>query len=571
MPFPTNVWGSSGFPFTGNGFPVKRNKIADAIILALFSNNEQGAYYDPYDLTDEKLAWRRNLLLWSEDFGNAAWEGTVSRVNVLSNFGIAPDGTQTSDLIQSVEGSIPFIRQTLPTTYNGVSISFYVKKGSSDVVICLLNNPSGENSRFTFNFISESFVINTGDITSLEYEKLQNGWYRISGFTTSTTDRVLFYPIYATASSAVQSLELWGAQLEIGSVPTPYQRITNFNSDFMEAFPNHTLFQDSLGTIPVTGHMQPVGLVLDKRFGGVRGENLWESGNIVFDGTQSQFTELPSTAPNDLLSSEVFYEGIYLITITNGSCRIRLGDTASANVDQSGVYRLIARGGTLKRSSIQAMSENTVATISNIQIRPILGNHVHQPVSSARPLWQNNGGLKSFWFDGLDDHLVSVNELPPLVSVAAGFTLFAALDAITPFKASQFQAEAGYRIWSTRTISGSDHNYRSLLHNGNFFSDSDPIPFATKHVLTMSTNPVNFREMLLNTKGSQNSSGSHLSNIAVDGLPNWVNTRLVIGFRSSTDHFQGHLYGLIIRSTLTPETQAEPIRQLLATRSGVDL
>ena len=45
MPFPTNVWGSSGFPFTGNGFPVKRNKIADAIILALFSNNERGGYY----------------------------------------------------------------------------------------------------------------------------------------------------------------------------------------------------------------------------------------------------------------------------------------------------------------------------------------------------------------------------------------------------------------------------------------------------------------------------------------------------------------------------------------------
>ena len=53
VPFPINVWGSSGFPFSKNGFPLKRgNSIpveTDPILAYFQSTGADGAYYTPWD------------------------------------------------------------------------------------------------------------------------------------------------------------------------------------------------------------------------------------------------------------------------------------------------------------------------------------------------------------------------------------------------------------------------------------------------------------------------------------------------------------------------------------------
>ena len=73
----------------------RRRRRGGAFSLArLFANGEAGAWYDPSDLTAEKVAWRRNLLTWSEDFTNAAWGKT--NATITANAGTSWDGTATA-------------------------------------------------------------------------------------------------------------------------------------------------------------------------------------------------------------------------------------------------------------------------------------------------------------------------------------------------------------------------------------------------------------------------------------------------------------------------------------------
>ena len=74
------------------------------LMKKLFSNGEQGFFYDPNDLTEEKINWRKNLILYSEEFFSNVWG--LSNSSLTVNSITAPDGTMTADpisLIVSVE------------------------------------------------------------------------------------------------------------------------------------------------------------------------------------------------------------------------------------------------------------------------------------------------------------------------------------------------------------------------------------------------------------------------------------------------------------------------------------
>ena len=77
---------------------------SETVMKKLFSNNEQGFAYDPNDLTEEKINWRKNLILYSEEFSSNVWG--LSNSSLTVNSITAPDGTMTADpisLIVSVE------------------------------------------------------------------------------------------------------------------------------------------------------------------------------------------------------------------------------------------------------------------------------------------------------------------------------------------------------------------------------------------------------------------------------------------------------------------------------------
>ena len=195
------------------------------------------------------------------------------------------------------------------------------------------------------------------------------------------------------------------------------------SAQFMAQFPNHTLFQDSLGTIPVTGNMQPVGRVLDKRFGGVRGENLRSDLFLIDLGETPSFTPNLNTATGEFNIKRVDVSNQNIIRTTSPSLSIPLefiveiiNTGGEINIRTSGgSNRPIALSVGLNRCviypvgtlgiDIQMLSNNTEATGIIHSIRPILGNHGSQPNSAFRMLWQNNNGIKTFYRDGLDDAL----------------------------------------------------------------------------------------------------------------------------------------------------------------------
>ena len=210
--------------------------------LALYAAGEAGIWADPSDLTPEKISWRRNLLTWSEQFDNSAWE--KQGVTVTANNATAPDGSQTADLITGT-GSPFRVRRFDFSTRIGVSyvISIYVKPGTSTTfALDFINTANGP----VFTFATNTWSTISGWTTG--YEVDANGWYRLWGARVATSDTG--GPGYVL--SGTTTAWIWGAQFEIGTVPSSYQRITDFTSDFLAAFPTHALYQDSAGTTPVT-------------------------------------------------------------------------------------------------------------------------------------------------------------------------------------------------------------------------------------------------------------------------------------------------------------------------------
>ena len=385
--------------------------LSDAIILALFSNNEQGAYYDPYDLTDEKLAW-------------------------VANFG----SDLTDKFSYDITGGSP------SGSYNGATGHFTIQRinGFNEQSFIRIQSPSisiGKQYKIKVEIVSTtgSLHIRTNGFQSVTYS-LNMGMNELT-ITPSIEPNftICMLSDNSTATGVIHSIR---------EIPS--------SADFMEAFPNHTLFQDSLGTIPVTGHMQPIGRVLDK------------SGN---------------------------------------------------------------------------------------------GNHAHQPNSAFRPLWQNNGGLKSFWFDGADDHLLS--------TLVAGNS-----NAMTYWVNYRAESQTGYLIHE-----GSNDTVRSTMSYAVLVNLSGMDSLVFSGAVTVFPSQINL-STLAEMQGDKSALTGFFrapTNSVNYTIPSEINanTQMVIGCRVTNGtpavFFRGHIYSLIIRSTLTPEAQALPIRQLLATRSGVTL
>ena len=240
----------------------------DQQIQKLFANNEQGFFYDPNDLTPVKQNWRKNMLTWTEDF--TKW---------VNGFTATPsDGGW---LLEATTTGLPNISLQYPI---GVSVttgtivrSIELKKGTADFVRVGAGSDGGA---ITIDLRTLSVVRNARN-HPYTIQVLEDGWFRFEFFQYSTS----------FGAALVSNTLTWGMTFggvgidgegQVGSTiyarkpsyayiqgvqsneSIPYQAITDFTSDFLNAFPDHTLFQDAAGTVPVTAVGQPVGLIRDK-------------------------------------------------------------------------------------------------------------------------------------------------------------------------------------------------------------------------------------------------------------------------------------------------------------------
>lgn len=384
-----------------------------ALIRGMFRNGEQGAWYDPSDFLPN---WRRNLLTYTEQFDNAVWTRLNSSVSI--NTIISPDGTLTGDKLventaASSHGCGNYGSQTVTS---GVTYTFsaYAKAGERSFVTLYGDVSSGRlGNGVQFSLVDGSVTKNTSNyITSAT--NAGNGWWRFS-FTAAAVSTGAAYPamyagdIATFASNGIPTytgdgtsgIYIWGAQLEVGSTATAYQKITDGIQDYYTAQAQPVLFQDSAGTAPVTAVEQPVGLMLDKSKSLALGSELitngdfsngatgWTLGSettvaggkatIASTGAASVLSQTPAS-----FSAAKFYAVSFDATVRSGSAKLEnSGGGTYVTIATTGRHNCIVTG-------ISQVIFNRITACSidfdNISVRELPGNHAFQSTSASRPV-----------------------------------------------------------------------------------------------------------------------------------------------------------------------------------------
>ena len=408
----------------------------DELVRAMFATGIPGSVGDPSDLTADKIAWRRNLAQSTGNFSDAYWlkSGSLG----VAGTDVSPDGLGVWKTLTDANAAAE------EYVYKGFTVvadasthteSVHIKKtvgavSSYPMLRLLFNGGTTVDCRVCIN-------TTTGVVTSVlnATAAVADGgdYWRVSitGANNGTNNSATFY-LYpsanttgstAIAPSATGSVVAWGAQFEKGAL-TPYQRITDFNSDFLAAYPHHTLFQDAAGTTPVTALGQPCGLVLDKRLGLVPGAELVTDGGFdttdswtANNATQSVVSgelELVSTGATDIRSTQAIscvVGRMYRITgtmraastnTTAKSCRIRIGTSEAAGIIAY-VKEVSANGVATPINAVFLATSTThyihlnVASVAawgvagekayfdNISVRELPGNHAYQTSAPSRP------------------------------------------------------------------------------------------------------------------------------------------------------------------------------------------
>lgn len=234
-------------------FGGRRRRRAGAAFspYSLFASGEQGVWYDPSDLTPEKVSWRRNLLTYSQDFENAAW--TKSNASILSNLALysqdfdnaswvkqtnatvtantstAPDGTTTADTLTTTGGTaVGTYYVSAPVSASvAYTTSIYAKAGTTTVIRFGLSNQN-ESAQAYYDFDVANGTIGASAILSFtsassSIVSVGSGWYRCIVTATAPASGTTSIGAFLRNTTAGTSL-LWGAQLVPGSTAQTYTR-----------------------------------------------------------------------------------------------------------------------------------------------------------------------------------------------------------------------------------------------------------------------------------------------------------------------------------------------------------
>ena len=440
----------------------------------LFSSTAIGIWLDPSDVAN--LTWRRNLLTYSEQFDNAVW----TRIQVLAvgvNAAVAPDGTTTADRLTPNTANDARYVAGAPTVSPGfpasMTHSVYVKPDGYGKVAFRENATSGAYA--SFDAINGT-VLATGSagavtVSTPTITSVGNGWYRISAVFTASASITqgfsvwLLSPSYTTGAppalpwvgNGTDGILIWGAQLELGTVATDYQRISDVNTEVIERFPNATMYQDAAGTTPVTTPGQPVGLRLDKSKGLVLGaETVANPGNPFVSTTgysaggsatisvdtgrlkvsqTTGFTDgvlcaLPNSTftTTTVVSFDVDLGSSSFVQVQAGNGNFGSGNVITLNIFTSGTHSIKT---TTLASGFCGLSFKGASAgdffLSRVSVKSLAGNHATQATLTARPTYSIEpvGGRRNLllWTEDLTQSVwekTSVTALGTVVTISAG-------------------------------------------------------------------------------------------------------------------------------------------------------
>ena len=345
---------------------------------------EQGGVYYPDD--PNALLRRRNLLTYTTGSYVSPWtvdNSGATNPTVTTNYAKAPDGTMTAARVQLNKTGGVFSRLRWVGAWpvgNPYVVSIYActTSGLGTANVGLRSADAG-GTNMAVTGAWQRFSYSLGTITApADFQLLL--WDSIAG------------------NDETADILIWGAQLERDTTASPYQPVTDWNTEYMAAVGHLvTQFTDSTGTTPVTKVTDPVGLTLDRRFGGARGPQLLTSGAIGLTGTATAATYSTTTGAGTVTrvdasnQSWVQFSGLtagrsYQIAVSGvsgGTLQVRDGSATGTVIASttSGTPCLVTATGTT--ITLTASAAATVAfTVTQIQWLP--GNHRIQATSGSR-------------------------------------------------------------------------------------------------------------------------------------------------------------------------------------------
>lgn len=331
----------------------------------------------------------------------------------------------------------------------------------------------------------------------------------------------------------------------------------------------------------------PVGLVLDKSQGLIRGDNLLVGASAIF----TKATGVANGAGFDLTATGTFATLSYSGIVEEGAVYVVKG-RFSGNDEQrrialnvggtyyqltvgggsaltSGEFEVIVAGGSVN-TDIQFYAADSVSGETFYfeleSVQKIAGNHLTAPSDAARPTYQTSGGLHWLEFDGVDDEL----------SVASRFGLSAnpSLLVTAGVRPSAY-VENIQRIWhlgqgtAGRTISGAlGTSGLSWRHNDGFMQYGF-LPVNNDYVISHSRQSGDtygdqrvFLNSLLQTE---------VASLNFGGTPFNTDAQFYVGSQGGASNSLGmRMYSMVILGTHT-DSQRQQIERWTAGKSGVTL
>jgi hypothetical protein len=346
-----------------------------------------------------------------------------------------------------------------------------------------------------------------------------------------------------------------------------------------------TMYQDSAGTTPVTAVGQPVGLMLDKRLGAVRGSELstaslstWTVGAALTRTMNGDTAQIARSGVIDsanafykdfAVTSGSWYEVAYTIGNASGARNFTGTDVTGPLTDGTGPFRRIVRATAATiRLQFWPTSDLTTIHLSGVSLKEIPGNHRTQSTAASRPtLQQDASGYYYLSYDGVDDWMQTASvdfSATDKMTVWAG--VHKASDAARGVFAELGNAPgtATFQLNAPSTTATADFNW--TVAGSIAVSATSPTSHAAPvSRVVVGTADISGDSSVLRINGTQAASSS-----SDQGTGNYRNAVLYFGRRGGTTlPFNGREYQTIIRGATTSAAQLSAIEQFVASKTGV--
>jgi hypothetical protein len=318
-----------------------------------YTRGSTATYYDGKTFAKAE----ENLLLYSQEFDNAAW--VKLRASVTANADNAPDGTTTADAVlqAATQVSPGFAQQSVSVVAGDYVISVYAKPNGKNFIIFRETLLDGTDNDTWFD-VSNGTVGTTNAGHTATISASTNGYYRCSIAFTVNATRSGFARFFLadtdgslTVADDGNGLYLWGAQLEQRSSLTDYtatttQPITNYVPALQTAASGEPRFDHD----PITGESKGF-LIEEQRTNLLTYSEQFD--NAAWTKANSSITANTVVAPDGTLTGDKLVEDT---ANTNHTVRNATGINTGAVTVTTTVYAKAAERTSFRLSHYEAVS-----------------------------------------------------------------------------------------------------------------------------------------------------------------------------------------------------------------------